>query len=113
MSNNDDVYARALPVFAVAFALIYLAAEQMNWPLFTHHPRVGDWEWLRKPPRAPNAPAMHWYGWLATSAIGATLVSLASLPLTKGRQLPSWIGWAIPLAVMVLFVYLFRSFFLR
>ena len=45
--------------------------------------------------------------------LGATAVSLAALPLTRRLTPPVWIGWAIPLLVMVIFVYLLRSFFLR
>ncbi|MDB5594180.1 MAG: hypothetical protein JWM36_1141, partial [Hyphomicrobiales bacterium] len=45
--------------------------------------------------------------------VGAVLVSLVSLPFTKSRMLPAWIGWAVPLAVMIAFVYLLRAFFFR
>jgi hypothetical protein len=56
---------------------------------------------------------MYWYGWIATSLIGAAAISLAALPLTARYRPPAWMGWAIPLAVMVLFVYFLRVFFLR
>lgn len=112
MSRIDSI-SRVFPVFAAAFAIIYLVVEQNNWPLFTYHPRTGDWGWLHQSARAANSPAMHWFGWIATSALAAGAVSLLTLPLTKLRELPIWIGWAVPLAVMVAFVYLFRSFFLR
>jgi hypothetical protein len=56
---------------------------------------------------------MHWYGWLGTSFLAASAISLLALPLTRRWQPPVWIGWAVPLAVMVVFVYLLRSFFLR
>ena len=111
MSNSS--FTRVFPIFAAAFAVIYVIVEQQNWPAFTYHPRVGEWEWLRQSARAANSPAMHWFGWIATTVIAAVAVSAAALPLTKGREPPVWIGWAVPLAVMVLFVYLFRNFFLR
>ncbi len=107
-----DSISRVFPIFAAAFALIYVVVEQNNLPLFTYHARTGQFGWLKQVALAPNNPAMHWFGWVATSLIGAAAVSLAALPATKGREPPAWIGWAIPLAVMVVFVYLFRSFFL-
>lgn len=110
MSNS---YTRVFPIFAAAFALAYVIAEQHNWPLFTYHARTGDWEWLRQPARNATSPAMHWFGWIATSFIAASGISLAALPLTRGHEPPVWIGWAVPLAVLVAFVYLFRNFFLR
>lgn len=108
----SESYTRVFPIFAAAFAVIYLLAEQNNWALLTYHPRVGDWEFLVKPARDARSPAMYWYGWLVTSFLGASAVSLAALPLTKGRGSLVFLGWAIPLAVMVLFVYLFRGFFI-
>lgn len=107
-----DRISRVLPLFSAAFAIIYLVVEQNNWPLFTYHPRTGAWGWLHQTAAAANSPAMHWFGWIASSCLGAIGVSLAALPLTGRVVLPAWIGWAIPLAVMVIFAYLFRNFFL-
>ena len=108
--NNE--MTRVFPIYAAAFAIIYVIVEQQNLPLFTYHPRQGQFGWLRELSAAPNAPAMHWFGWIFTSLIGAGIVSLAALPLVKGREPPAWIGWVIPLAVMIVFVFLFRNFFL-
>jgi hypothetical protein len=102
---------RVFPVFAAAFAVIYVLAVQMNWALVTYHPRLGEWELLTAPPK--SGPAMYWYGWMMTAAIGAICVSLAALPLQGHLKPPIWIGWTVPLLVMGVFVYLFRSFFLR
>lgn len=105
-------YARVFPVFAAAFALIYVVVEQNNWPLFTYHARTVEFGLFKQLAKAPNNPAMHWFGWIGTSLIGAAAVALAAMPFTKDREPPVWIGWAIPLAVLVVFVYLFRSFFI-
>lgn len=102
---------RVIPIFAAVFAVVYVVAVEANWALVTYHPRIDEWEWLTQP--AKSGPAMHWYGWLATSFLGATAVSLIAMPLTRRWQPPVWIGWAAPLAIMVVFVYLLRSFFLR
>jgi len=103
--------APVFPIFAAAFAVIYVCAVELNWALFTYHPRLGEWGWLAQAPK--SGPAMHWYGWLATSALGATAVSLAYLPLARRWPPPLWLGWVIPLAVMASFLYFLRSFFLR
>jgi hypothetical protein len=102
---------RVFPIFAAAFAVVYLACVEMNWALFTYHPRMNEWEWLTRPSK--SGPPMHWFGWLATSFLAASAISLAVLPLTRRWQPPVWIGWVIPLAVMLAFVYFLRSFFLR
>jgi hypothetical protein len=102
---------RVFPIFAAAFAVIYVICVEMNWALVTYHPRINEWDWLTKPSR--SGPAMHWFGWLGTSFLAASAISLAALPLTRRWPPPVWIGWAVPLAVMCAFVYLLRSFFLR
>src|SRR5215212_4244735 len=102
---------RVLPIFAAAFAVSYLLSVEMNWALFTYHPRISEWEWLTK--ASKSGPAMHWFGWLATSFLAASAVSLLALPLTRRWQPPVWIGWVVPLAVMFAFLYFLRSFFLR
>jgi hypothetical protein len=102
---------RTLPIFAATFAVIYVLAVEANWALVTYHPRLGEWEWLTQPTK--SGPPMYWYGWLGTAFLTASAVSLLALPLTRRWQPPAWIGWAVPLAVMVVFVYLMRSFFLR
>jgi hypothetical protein len=103
--------SRVFPIFAAAFALVYVVAVEANWALVTYHPRINEWEWLTRPSK--SGPAMHWFGWLGTSFLAASAVSLLALPLTRRWQPPVWIGWAVPLAVMLVFVYLLRSFFLR
>jgi hypothetical protein len=102
---------RVIPIFAAAFAVIYVLAVEFNWALVTYHPRSGEWEWLTTP--AKSGPAMYWFGWLMVSFLGAGAISLAALPLTGRWGPPVWIGWAVPLAIMLTFVYLMRSFFLR
>lgn len=101
---------RILPIFAAAFAVIYVIAVEANWALMTYHPRIGEWEWLTRP--AKSGPAMYWFGWIGTSLLAATALSLVALPVTRRWPPPVWIGWAVPLAVMAVFVYLMRKFFI-
>ena len=101
---------RTFPIFAAAFAVIYVFAVEGNWALFTYHPKLGAWDWLAQPAR--GGPPMYWYGWLATSALGATAASLLGWPLLRRWPTQYWLGWAVPLVVMVIFCYRFRGFFL-
>ena len=107
--------ARAFPtfsiVFAVAYAIIYLLAVENNWALFTYHPALEEFGPLVQKPK--DGPAMYWYGWMATSAIGALVVATVACwtPDSLTRRLWSGWSWAIPLATMFGFVYLLRGFF--
>jgi hypothetical protein len=102
---------KVFPVFAAAFAVIYLLAVEQNWALFTYHPKLGEWDWFARPAR--TGPPMYWYGWLVTSALGATAVSLLTWPFLRRRPAQFWLGWIVPLVVIVVFVYFFRDFFLK
>jgi hypothetical protein len=84
---------------------------EANWAVVTYHPRIREWEWLAKPSK--SGTAMYWYGWLGTSFLAASAIGFIALPLTRRWSPPVWIGWAVPLAVMLAFVYFLRSFFLR
>jgi hypothetical protein len=101
--------ARVFPVFAAAFAVVYAVAVEANLAAVTYHPKIGEWGlWTQA---AKDGPAMHWYGWLITATAGALAVSAAALPMTAGRAPPAWIGWVVPLATMVAFLWFLRTFF--
>lgn len=100
---------RYLTVFSAAFAVIYVIAVEFNLAVVTYHPKTDTWGLLTQP--ATNGPAMHWYGWLITALVGALVISALSLPLTRRRIPPGWIGWGVPFLVMISFLYFLRSFF--
>ena len=106
--------ARSLPIFAIAFAVLYLLCVEFNWALFTYHPALEEFGFLVQAPK--DGPAMYWYGWLATSALGAIVIAALAAWLpdswTKNRAGTS-LSWATPLAVMIVFVYILRRYFLR
>ena len=102
--------AKITPIFSAAFALVYLLAVELNLAAITYHPKTGDWGLWTQP--GDNGPAMHWYGWLITALAGAIVISAIALPLVRDREPPAWIGWAIPLGVMIAFLYFLRSFFI-
>jgi hypothetical protein len=74
----------------------------------THHSRdVAD------PAMGFLAPAMYWYGWAATAALGALIVALvaASLAECLARYVwPGWV-WVIPVLSMIACVYLTLPWF--
>jgi hypothetical protein len=111
------IAARCLPVFvitfAVAYAILYVVSVEYNLALFTYHPAAEEFHFLVKP--AKDGPAMYWYGWMATSGLGALVVAAFASWLPAGPLSRLWSGWswAIPLAAMLFFCYLLRSFFIR
>jgi hypothetical protein len=59
--------------FGVAYAVIYVICTEINLPLVTYHPVIGEVDVLWAPPR--SGPAMYWYGWMLSSLIGALAVA--------------------------------------
>ena len=47
--------ARALPVFSIAFAVIYVASVQYNLAVITYHPQLAQWGLLVEAPEATIA----------------------------------------------------------
>ncbi|UFW47004.1 MULTISPECIES: DUF1446 domain-containing protein [Bradyrhizobium] len=74
----------------------------------THHSRdVAD------PAMGFLAPAIYWYGWAATAALGALIVALvaASFAQRLARYIwPGWV-WLIPALSMIACVYLTLPWF--
>ena len=61
--------------FGIAFAILYTVCVSWNWPAFTYHPAVNKFDLGWNPGRSGEGPAMHWYGWLVVSAVGAFALS--------------------------------------
>ncbi len=104
--------SRAFPVFSASFAVLYLISMYYNLALITYHPALKQVEWLTARPKA--GPAMYWYGWLLTAALGSTVISALALALPDrwlARFSSGW-SWAVPLAVLLFFVYLLRGWFI-
>jgi hypothetical protein len=100
--------------FAISFAVLYLLSIEYNWALFTYHPAIEEFGFLVQAPK--DGPAMYWYGWLATAALGGAGIAAIAALLPDGwakSRAGSNLSWGIPLVVMVGFVYILRRFFLR
>jgi len=108
---------RSFPVFAVvfaaAYAVSYVVCVENNYALFTYHPAIHEFGLGVQ--KSKDGPAMYWFGWMATSGIVAGGVALAAswLPEALTRRFGSGWSWSVPVAVMVVFCYLLRSYFLR
>jgi hypothetical protein len=100
MTKTDRLAA----IFAVAFAIIYAPTMNYGWALATYHPIQGIWQWGQKPPLGGGSPAMYWYGFVLTSAVGAAVVTAvaALIPDNVLARAP-WrsLAWVIPLIAII------------
>lgn len=99
-------------VFAVVYAVTYALAVWKNYALFTYHPAIYEWGFGVQKPK--DGPAMYWYGWMATSAITATIASLgvSLIPQARHRLWPG-LAWLVPLCAILFFAWLLRGYFIR
>jgi len=89
-------------VFGVAFAAIYVICTEMNLPLVTYHPAIGEVDVLWVPER--RGPAMYWYGWMLTSLIGAlALAWLASAVPEQWVQRAIFFGCAAAVGYLIFY----------
>ena len=99
---------RLAAVFAIAFAIIYAPTMDLNWTAATYHPIQGIWQWGRAAPLGGGSPAMYWYGFVVTAALGALVVTgLAALIPDNMMDRVPWrsLAWLIPICVIVYIAY--------
>ena len=115
-SNASRNFAFA---YGAAFAALYVVALKLDIALFTVYPSLGvvlpgthhsgD---VVAPSMAFLAPAMYWYGWTATAAVGALLFGLLAALLPERWTRRFWSAWwTIPVASMAGCVYLTLPWF--
>ena len=94
-------------VFGVSFAVLYVVCDMTALPMFTYHPGTDRIDPGFAPPRRDEGPAMYWYGWIATSALGATaLGALAALLPEKIRAaIPAALAWLVPVVLLPVLLY--------
>jgi DNA-binding transcriptional LysR family regulator len=102
-------------VFAIAAPVIYVASEIGGFPLFTYHPGTGRIDFGFAAARPNEGPAMYWYGWLATTLIGAALAGLfaAFLPRSLTARAPLFLIWLLPLLALPILAYALMPFWTR
>jgi hypothetical protein len=99
-------------VFAIATPVIYVICEMANWPLFTYHPGTNRIDLGWAPMVRDEGPAMHWYGWTATTLLGAAALGLlaAKLPESMTRKIPLALVWILPFAAIPFLVYALKFY---
>jgi hypothetical protein len=94
-------------VFGVCFGIFYVICDLAALPMFTYHPGTGriDPGFVRA--RPDEGPAMYWYGWIATSALGAFVVGIAAamLPERVSGKIPLALAWAVPIVLLPVLIY--------
>jgi hypothetical protein len=102
-------------VFALAMPVLYVVCELGSLPLFTYHPGTDrvDFGWAA--PRPGEGPAMYWYGWTATSLLGAAILGLLAtmLPENVIRKIPLALVWLLPILAMAPLAYVLMPFWTR
>jgi len=100
--------------FGTSFAVLYVLALAKKLALFTVYPSLGIVLWGTHRPRDVVdpalgflAPAMYWYGWAATAALGALVVGLLAAAMPKRWVRWIWLGWlwVVPALAMLGCVY--------
>jgi amino acid permease len=116
----QHAFRRFAFAFGTAFAVLYVLALAKNLALFTVYPSFGVVVWgthlgrdVVDPALGFLAPAMYWYGWAVTAALGALVVGLiaAVMPDRWARRI--WLGWlwVVPISAMLGCVYLTLPWF--
>jgi hypothetical protein len=118
--TNQPAFRRFAFAFGAAFAVFYVLALAQKLALFTVYPSLGIVIWgthldrdVVDPALGFLAPAMYWYGWAATAALGALGAGLlaAMAPERWVRRIWwAWL-WVVPAAAMLGCVYLTLPWF--
>jgi amino acid permease len=115
----SHAFRRFAFAYGTAFAVFYVVALKLDKALFTVYPSLGivllGTQHSRDtvdPAMGFLAPAMYWYGWTATAALGALMVGLvaALVPEQWTRRFWLW-WWVIPVLAMIACIYLTLPWF--
>jgi hypothetical protein len=106
-------WPRVLPIFSIAFCVLYLLAMYFNWPVFTYAPRLREFFPLRFALAAKQGPGMYYYGWLVTAGVGAAAIGIAVAYVEEksGRRVPASLTWIVPPVVALVLIYILRGWF--
>ena len=94
-------------VFGIFFGVFYVICDMAALPMFTYHPGTGRIDPGFVPARRDEGPAMYWYGWIANSALGASILGgLATLLPAKIRnKFPLALAWIVPIVLLPVLIY--------
>jgi hypothetical protein len=96
---------RVFPVFSTVFAVLYLVVATFNYALFTYHPILHELDLMVQPAKA--GPAMYWYGWITTAAIGA--IAVAAVAAFVPKRWEAWIQRALVFACAYAILYVIAN----
>jgi hypothetical protein len=99
---------RLAAIFAIAFAVIYAPTMDHNWTAATYHPIQGIWQLGFAKPLGGGSPAMYWYGFVITAALGATAATaIAALVPDKLMERVPWrsLTWLVPICSLIYIAY--------
>ena len=94
-------------VFGICFAILYVVCDMAALPMFTYHPGTGRIDLGFARAVRDEGPAMYWYGWLATSALGAAILGglAALLPGQIRSKIPLALAWVVPAVLLPVLIY--------
>ncbi len=103
-SERQRVFAL---VFAPCVALLYWVSDVWRFPTFSYYPASGLYTWGWTPSTPDDGPAMYWYGWIVTSALGAALIAglVSALPASVTRKIPASLSWLVPTLLVPAMLY--------
>ena len=118
--TSSASFRRFAFAFGTTFAVLYVVALARDLALFTVFPSLGivltgthHSRDVADPAMGFLAPAMYWYGWAATAALGALIVALVAASFAARLARYVWSGWVwvIPVLAMIACVYLTLPWF--
>ena len=94
-------------VFGIFFGIFYVICDMAALPMFTYHPGTDRIDLGFARARRDEGPAMYWYGWIASSALGASLLGFAAtlLPERVRGKIPLALAWIVPVALLPFLIY--------
>jgi amino acid permease len=118
--TSSTSFRRFSFAFGTTFAALYVVAVAKDMALFTVFPSLGvvlagthHSRDVADPAMGFLAPAMYWYGWAATAALGALTFGLVAALLPRRWTRAFWRGlvWLVPAFSMIACVYLTLPWF--
>jgi hypothetical protein len=100
--TSSASFRRFVFAFGTTFAILYVVALARDIALFTVFPALGvvlagthHTRDVADPAMGFLAPAIYWYGWAATAALGALTFGLVAALLPGRWTRAIWRGWGV------------------
>jgi hypothetical protein len=116
--TSSRAFRRFALTYGPAFAVIYVLARAKDLALITVYPTLriavlGARHSQDAAPSIGGVPAMYWYGWTATAALGACVLAAVAAFFPERWTPRIWLGWLwlAPALAMSVCVYLTMPWF--